>query len=48
MNYKKLIEPYKVDMLDALRRFVQIDSVYDEKTVSKEKPFGKGVAEALD
>ena len=48
MNYKKLIEPYKVDMLDALRRFVQIPSVYDEKTKSKEMPFGKDVNDALD
>jgi succinyl-diaminopimelate desuccinylase len=48
MNYKKLIEPYKVDMLDALRRFVQIPSVYDEKTKTKEMPFGKDVNDALD
>lgn len=48
MNYKKLLEPYKVDMLDALRRFVQIPSVYDEKTITKEMPYGKGVNDALD
>ena len=42
------MEPYKVDMLDALRRFVQIPSVYDEKTISKGKPFGKDVNDALD
>lgn len=47
MNYKKLIEPYKVDMLDAFRRFVQIPSVYDEKTVTKETPYGKDVDDAL-
>lgn len=47
MNYKKLLEPYKVDMLDALRRFVQIPSVYDEKTITKQTPFGKDVDDAL-
>ncbi len=47
MNYKKLLEPYKIDMLDALRRFVQIPSVYDEKTITKEMPFGKDVNDAL-
>ena len=47
MNYKKLMEPYKVQMLDALRRFVQIPSVYDEKTITKEMPYGKEVDNAL-
>ncbi len=47
MNYKKLLEPYKNQMLDALRRFVQIPSVYDEKTVTKTTPFGKDVDNAL-
>lgn len=47
MNYKKLLEPYKVQMLDALRRFVQIPSVYDENTKTKEMPFGKEVNNAL-
>ena len=47
MNYKKLLEPYKNQMLDALRRFVQIPSVYDEKTITKITPFGKDVDNAL-
>ena len=47
MNYKKLLEPYHVDMLDAFRRFVQIPSVYDEKTKSEKMPFGKDVDAAL-
>ncbi len=47
MNYKKLLEPYKNQMLDALRRFVQIPSVYDEKTITKATPFGKDVDNAL-
>ena len=47
MNYKKLIEGYKVDMLDALRRFVQIPSVYNKSTSTKTMPFGKDVDDAL-
>ena len=47
MNYKKLLEPNKNQMLDALRRFVQIPSVYDEKTITKTTPFGKDVDNAL-
>lgn len=47
MNYKKLIEPYKTQMLDALRRFVQIPSVLDEEGATKEMPFGKEVDKAL-
>lgn len=47
MNYKKLVKPYQIDMLDALRRFVQIPSVYDEKTRTKNMPFGKDVNDAL-
>lgn len=34
-------------MLKALKEFVAIDSVYDESTVDKENPFGKGVTAAL-
>lgn len=47
MNYKKLLEQYHVDILDATRRLVQIPSVYDEKTKTKSMPFGKGVNDAL-
>ena len=36
------------DLLENLNKFVAINSVYDEETVSKENPFGKGVSEALD
>lgn len=47
MNYKRLMKPYEVDMLDALQRFLAIPSVYDEKTASKDKPFGENVDKAL-
>ena len=36
------------ELLENLAKFVAINSVYDETTVSKENPFGKGVSEALD
>lgn len=48
MNFKKLLKQYRVDMVDATRRWVAIDSVYDKKSVSKTMPFGKGVDNALD
>lgn len=48
MNYKRLMKQYRVDMIDATRRWVAIDSIYDEKTVTKKTPFGKGVDSALE
>lgn len=47
IDYKKLTEPYKEIMLDELKKFVRIDSQYDEKTIDKQNPFGKGVSKAL-
>lgn len=47
MNYYKLMKQYEGDMLDALKRFLIIPSVYDEKTATKEKPFGENVDKAL-
>lgn len=46
-EYKKLIEPYKDRALAALGDLIRINSVYDEETKSKKKPFGQGVEEAL-
>ena len=47
-GYKKLIEPYEAEALETLRRYIAIDSVNDQSTVTKEAPFGAGVAKALD
>ena len=47
MDYKKLMKQYYVDMLDVLKRFILIPSVYDEKTKTKDMPFGKDVNDAL-
>ena len=45
--YQDLTKPYQKQMLQALKEFVAIDSVYDENTVSEENPFGQGVSNAL-
>ena len=45
--YQELTKPYQKDLLQSLKEFVAIDSVYDEKTVSEENPFGQGVTNAL-
>ena len=45
--YQDLTKPYQKQMLQSLREFVAIDSVYDESTVSEDNPFGQGVSNAL-
>ena len=45
--YQDLTTPYQQQLLQSLKEFVAIDSVYDEKTVDAENPFGKGVSNAL-
>ena len=47
-SYDKLTAKYQKPLLKSLEEFVAIDSVYDEATVSKENPFGKGVTNALN
>ena len=39
---------YYEEALDKLISFLKINSIYDEKTISEDAPFGKGVKEALD
>ena len=46
--YDTITEQYHNILLENLSKFVAIKSVYDEKTVSKENPFGKGVTNALN
>ncbi|MFA7032071.1 MAG: Sapep family Mn(2+)-dependent dipeptidase [Bacilli bacterium] len=45
---KKLSQNYEKDLIVNLRQFVAINSVYDEKTISEQDPFGKGVSQALN
>lgn len=47
MNYYSLMKKYENEMIEALQRFLVIPSVYDEKTATKEMPFGKEVDNAL-
>ena len=37
---------YYEEALDKLISFLKINSIYDEKTISEDAPFGKGVKEA--
>lgn len=48
MDYKKLTASYKDEMLKTLKEFVAINSEYDEASVDKDNPFGKGVSKALN
>ena len=48
MKYREFIDNHKDEMIEELMRFVSINSVFDSKTVTKEHPFGDGVAKALD
>ena len=46
--YDIITQTYHNDLLTNLGKFVAINSAYDEVSVSKKDPFGKGVSEALD
>ena len=46
--YKDLVKPYQKEALETLKDFVNIDSVHDESTITKEHPFGDGVEKALN
>ena len=46
--YPKLSKRYQDELIENLKKFVAINSVYDESTVSEENPFGKGVSDALN
>ena len=48
MDYKKICKKYEKDVVENLRKWIRIPSVYDETTVSKDKPFGEDVHNALD
>ena len=45
--YQELVKPYQAQLMQSLKEFVTIDSVYDESTVDAQNPFGKGVSKAL-
>lgn len=48
INFKKLLKIYKQESIDNLQKWIQIDSVDDPSTKTKEHPFGQGVENALE
>ncbi len=48
MEFKNLLSIYKDEALENLISWIKINSIHDEKTISKGKPFGQGVYEALE
>lgn len=47
IDFKKLTKPYEESATKSLQRLVQSNSVYDEKTVTAEHPYGLGVHDSL-
>lgn len=47
-KFKELVKPYLKQAKNELIKYLSIDSIYDEETVTKEKPFGQGVDKALE
>lgn len=46
-QWKKLVDPYKEEAFETLKKYIAIDSVLDTSTQTKEHPFGQGVEDAL-
>ncbi len=47
-QYTKWTKPYEDQLFNTLNKFVAINSIYDESTVTKEEPYGHGVTNALN
>lgn len=47
-NLEKLAKKYYDLAIDSLQKWIQIDSTFDESTVTELAPFGKGVQKALE
>lgn len=47
-NLEKIAEKYYDLAIDSLKKWIQIDSTFDESTVTELAPFGKGVQKALE
>ena len=48
INFKDLVKPYYEEALETLKKDVSINSIYDEKTISKDAPYGAGVKKCFD
>jgi succinyl-diaminopimelate desuccinylase len=47
MDFSREAEKYREEFLRLLTEWISIESVFDEKSIEKSMPFGKGVNEAL-
>jgi acetylornithine deacetylase/succinyl-diaminopimelate desuccinylase-like protein len=47
-KFAVMAEKYQTEALESLKEDIKINSIYDEKTATKENPFGLGVRKALD
>lgn len=47
-DYKKLVKSHEKEVVEDLKKWIAIPSVYDEDSKTKEMPFGKDVARALE
>lgn len=48
MDYKNLMKNYQSIAIDTLKDVIHINSVYDEATVNKDMPYGKGVHDVME
>lgn len=48
IDFKKLVKNYELDALETLKENIRIPSVYDETSISKDAPYGKGVANCFE
>ena len=48
MEFNKIVNENKDLIVKTLQELLQIKSVLDESTATKEMPFGKGISDALD
>lgn len=48
IDFKKLCKPYEKQAYETLVKDCSINSIYDETTITKEHPYGKGVSECFN
>ena len=48
LDFKNLVKDYYKDALDLLLKDCSINSIYDESTITKEHPYGEGVAKCFE
>ena len=48
IDFSKIVNERKEEILKTLSELIKIRSVYDETTITKETPFGKGINDALE